>query len=78
MVQNPFLFGTYLLRREQLAMQIAAESREKIKERYLYYPTTFKNLELVMRNNFSTAIFQKERMMFYSSSELANDAMKGK
>ncbi len=72
-VQNPFLYGCYTLRKEQLKMQLAAVSsaggrkmskadtaadaaidakalNATVKERTLYYPTTFSGLELIVRS----------------------------
>jgi hypothetical protein len=47
-VQNPFLFGSYDLRREQIKMQLAAASKTRpdatYKEKFFFYPTTFTNL----------------------------------
>lgn len=74
-VQNPFLMGIYKLRKEQLAMQLAHEQRH-VKERFLYFPTNFKNLELILRNNFQAAIHQRtDKMMFYTNSAQANQAL---
>ena len=47
-VQNPFMFGCYDLRREQLKMQLSGSAKTKpdaqVKEKYFFYPTTFSNL----------------------------------
>ncbi|TRY77991.1 hypothetical protein TCAL_11891 [Tigriopus californicus] len=74
-VQNPFLMGMYNLRKEQLAMQMA-QDHHTIKEKFLYFPTNFRNLELILRNNFQAAIHQPiDKMMFFTNSEQANQAL---
>ena len=51
-VQNPFLFGMYELRREQMKMQqesLEAKLRTGLKERQFFYPATFETLEAILR-----------------------------
>ena len=51
-VQNPFLYGMFELRREQMKMQqesLEAKLRTGIKERQFFYPATFETLEAILR-----------------------------
>ena len=101
-VQNPFLQGAYLLRKEQMRMQLAARPRGNskaaaefkpgtVKERFLFFPTTFAGLELIARNNFSAAVAleaggggayarrgRERGMKFFANSGDANAAMRDK
>jgi len=89
-VQNPFLYGMYELRREQMKMQqekLGANLKTGLKERQFFYPTTFENLEAILRNNFNavpnlddnykTHHSSQQKVKFYDSSEKANDAFEG-
>jgi len=49
-VQNPFLYGTFSLRKEQMRMQV--EGKASVKDKLLFYPTTFDNLDDLVRNGF--------------------------
>lgn len=66
-VQNPFLLGCFMLRKEQLSLQLP----HKVKERRLYYPTKFSELELIVRNNFCAVGGQ---IRFYESAKDADAA----
>jgi len=50
-VQNPFLWGQYLLRREQLKMQLT-RTGYTVKEKDFFYKSDFENFEKVCRQNF--------------------------
>ncbi len=86
-VQNPFLYGMYELRREQMKMQqesLEANLRTGLKEKQFFYPTTFENLEAILRNNFTSVnnLDDEQRksskaVKFYTESHQANDAFKG-
>ena len=93
-VQNPFNFGMFQLRKEQLKMQLSSlDPNEKVplKEQEMYFPAKFSNLELIARNNFfavselSRRSQKPSRMKptsrgtkFFSNSELANSALNGR
>ena len=51
-----------------------------VKEKMLYYPTNFNELDVILRNNLGAmcALDRVPKMRFYVSSEAANDALKGK
>ena len=88
-VQNPFLYGMYELRREQLKMQQdRLKASDGLKERQFFYPVAFEALEAVIRNNFNTVpnldqdggpypLERHQEVKLYSSSLLANQAYKG-
>jgi len=89
-VQNPFLFGMYELRREQMKMQqesLQASWRTGLKERHFFYPTTFENLEAILRNNFNCGVpnlgssenehRSKHQVKLYTTSDAANQAFEG-
>ena len=58
------------------------------KEKQFFYPTTFENLEAILRNNFNAVPNLddnpnshhniQQKVKFYDSSEKANDVYKGK
>jgi len=50
-VQNPFLWGQYLLRREQMQAQMRV-MKQRVRERELFTPTDFDSFEQVARLNF--------------------------
>ena len=85
-VQNPFLYGMYELRREQMKMQqesLDAKLRTGLKEKQFFYPTTFETLEAILRNNFNTLHnldyeeANHDLVKFYAKSDAANDAFQG-
>ena len=85
-VQNPFLYGMYELRREQMKMQqesLEAKLRTGLKEKQFFYPTTFETLEAILRNNFNTLHnldyeeANHDLVKFYAKSDAANDAFQG-
>ena len=86
-VQNPFLYGMYELRREQMKMQqesLQAKLRTGLKERHFFVPTTFENLEAICRNNFNSVPNLKletgehqAAVKLYSTSDAANQAFEG-
>lgn len=83
-VQNPFLYGMYELRREQMKMQqesLEAKLKTGLKERQFFYPTTFENLESILRNNFNSVDnLESEHdrwVKFYAKSNVANEAFRG-
>ena len=87
-VQNPFLYGMYELRREQMKMQQescpqASHLRIGLKERSFFYPTTFENLEAILRNNFNCRPNLEEDssknppVKLYTASDRANQAFEG-
>ena len=88
-VQNPFLYGMYELRREQMKMQqesLEAKLRTGLKERHFYVPTTFENLEAICRNNFNSVPNLENSngehkaasaVKLYSTSDAANQAFEG-
>ena len=92
-VQNPFLYGMYELRREQMKMQqesLQASLRTGLKERHFFYPTTFENLEAILRNNFNCGgvpnlgsseseehSSKQQQVKLYTTSDAANQAFEG-
>lgn len=50
-IQNAFLWGQYLLRREQLKMQLVS-SGQTVKEKDFFCKTEFENFERIARQNF--------------------------
>jgi len=91
-VQNPFLYGMYELRREQMKMQqesLEANLKTGTKEKQFFYPTTFENLEAILRNNFNAvpnlddvhkqqnSLSRQQEVKFYDNSATANDAFEG-
>ncbi|XP_023345726.1 probable poly [ADP-ribose] polymerase DDB_G0278045 isoform X2 [Eurytemora carolleeae] len=50
-VQNPFLWGQYMLRREQMKMQLK-DAKKIPKEKELFYATDFTRFEQILRLNF--------------------------
>lgn len=52
-----------------------------VKERMLYYPANFKDLDIILRNNLGAlaALDKVPKMRFYASSETAHEeALKGR
>ena len=51
-----------------------------VKEKMLYFPTNFEDLDMIVRNNLGAlvALDRVPKMRFYASSEAANDAIKGR
>ena len=97
-IQNPFLYGAFLLRKDQLKMQLdsqaAADSKKTaaLKERTLFFPTSFKGLELAVRQNLAAANsvrsgplgegrYERETretgIRLYANAALANEAILG-
>eukprot|EP00091_Calanus_sinicus_P007084 TRINITY_DN17979_c0_g1_i1.p1 TRINITY_DN17979_c0_g1~~TRINITY_DN17979_c0_g1_i1.p1 ORF type:complete len:275 (+),score=56.95 TRINITY_DN17979_c0_g1_i1:210-1034(+) len=74
-VQNPFLWGQYLLRREQLKMQLA-RTGYAVKEKDFFYKSDFENFEKVCRQNFDLRYEQdpKVGVTFYSDALAANSS----
>jgi len=72
-VQNPFLWGQYLLRREQLKMQLA-QTGYTVKEKDFFYKTDFDNYEKVCRQNFDPRCESDMRVgvAFYTDALAAN------
>merc|ERR1711981_1481052 len=71
-IQNPFLFGCYTLRQEQMKMKM--EPDIKVKERFFYFPATFDTLEDIVRNGF-TIRTGEDGIKFYTNSQIANVAI---
>eukprot|EP00090_Calanus_glacialis_P010809 TRINITY_DN19279_c0_g1_i1.p1 TRINITY_DN19279_c0_g1~~TRINITY_DN19279_c0_g1_i1.p1 ORF type:complete len:330 (-),score=86.62 TRINITY_DN19279_c0_g1_i1:93-1082(-) len=74
-VQNPFLWGQYLLRREQLKMQLTGTGYT-VKEKDFFYKSDFENFEKVCRQNFDLRYEQdpKVGVTFYSDALAANSS----
>ena len=83
----------YELRREQMKMQqesLQASLRTGLKERHFFYPTTFENLEAILRNNFNCGgvpnlgsseseehSSKQQQVKLYTTSDAANQAFEG-
>merc|ERR1711915_757486 len=74
-VQNPFLWGQYLLRREQLKMQLS-NSGYSVKEKDFFFKSDFENFERVCRQNFDLRYEPDPKMgvTFYSDALAANSS----
>jgi len=74
-VQNPFLWGQYLLRREQLKMQLT-KTGYSVKEKDFFYKSDFENFEKVCRQNFDLRYEQdlKTGVTFYTDALAANNS----
>jgi len=74
-VQNPFLWGQYLLRREQLKMQLS-NSGYSVKEKDFFCKSDFENFERVCRQNFDLRYEPDPKMgvTFYSDALAANSS----
>jgi len=68
-VQNPFLWGQYLLKRDQMKMQIKGAV-----EKELYYPVGFSDFEDIVRTNFNPLNNKKFAVPFYSDTLVANNS----
>jgi len=74
-VQNPFLWGQYLLRREQLKMQLTGTGYT-VKEKDFFYKSDFDNFEKISRQNFDLRYEQDPRagVTFYTDALAANSS----
>jgi len=74
-VQNPFLWGQYLLRREQLKMQLT-RTGYTVKEKDFFYKSDFENFEKVCRQNFDPRYEQdpKAGVAFFTDALAANNS----
>ena len=64
--QNPFLYGSFLLRKDHLKMQLERASlggegskAKSVKEKTLYFPATFSNLEVGFHCNKPCNLYPK-------------------
>ena len=50
-------------------------TKQSVKEKLLYIPARFQDLDIILRNNLGALMAMKRapRMEFYASSEVAND-----
>jgi len=72
-VQNPFLWGQYLLRREQLKMQLSGTGYG-VREKDFFYKSDFENYEKICRQNYDLRYEQDPRsgVTFYTDALAAN------
>ena len=72
-IQNPFLLGSFLLRKEHLNMAL---KEKKTKEKYLYYPLeSFDEIEDICRWNIQRRTKKHEHFFtFYANSVDASQA----
>ncbi|XP_071747123.1 uncharacterized protein [Lepeophtheirus salmonis] len=58
-IQNPFLMGSYMLRKEQMQMQLG---KSGAKEKYLFFPIySFRDIDKICRMNVGTFCFPKPK-----------------
>jgi len=74
-VQNPYLWGQYLLRREQLKVQLS-KTGYVVKEKDFFYKSDFENFEKICRQNFDLRYEQDPRtgVTFYTDALAANNS----
>jgi len=74
-VQNPYLWGQYSLRSEQMKMQL--KGKEGVRERVLFYPVQYDQFEKIARLGFETKQSTENEIgnIFYVDSQHANDSL---
>ena len=77
-IQNPFLFGCYELRKEQMKMQFAG-TKHSVKEKYFYYPAKLdSSLEMIARYGFTDKLCGSvQGSTFYTNSQMADETLPG-